>query len=313
MGTPTAEHERRHSPDDVELWNESYYLDWFTEDGSLGGYLRIGFYPNMNRIWYWGCLVGRARPLVMVTSHDVPLPKHPQSLEVRTEGIWADHSVDAPLEQMSVNLEAFALELDDPTDMYREPRGTRVPFGFELDFVTDRAAYLWPPIQDRYEIPCSVHGTVQVGSEVIEVDAWGQRDHSWGHPRDWWGMGWFWSAGRLDDGSRFHAVGGFHLAGGTVADSEFGVAYFLAPESTTFDEFDQVSIDATLGEERIPTAATLRFAGLTMEIEPIAWAPVALDHHDGRQARFPRALARFVVDDGRVGHGWIEFNQPPNA
>ncbi|NLA35530.1 MAG: hypothetical protein GX868_07555, partial [Actinobacteria bacterium] len=64
MGTPTAELERRHEPDDLELWNESYYLDWFTEDGSLGGYLRIGFYPNMNRIWYWGCLVGRDRPLV---------------------------------------------------------------------------------------------------------------------------------------------------------------------------------------------------------------------------------------------------------
>lgn len=311
MATPSAGDERRHTPDDLELWNESYYFDWFSEDGSIGGYARIGFYPNLGRVWYWACLVGPDRPLVIVTSDDAPLPKGEQSLEVRTDGIWADHGIDAPLEQMSISLESFALELDDPTDMYRDPRGRRVPFGFDLEFATDRAAYLWPPIQDRYEIPCSVHGTIQVGEETIGIDAWGQRDHSWGRPRDWWSIGWFWSAARLDDGTRLHAVGGIHGVGGSVADDRFGVAYVLPAGSGEFEEFSEVEIDATLGEEGIPTSVRLAFGGLRLDVEPLAWAPVALDHPDGRQARFPRGMARFAAEDGRSGLGWIELNQPP--
>lgn len=316
MGTPSPSDERRHTPDDQPLWNESYYLDWFTDDGALGGYLRIGFYPNLNRVWYWGCIVGEGRRLVMVTSHDAELPKDPQSLEVRADGLWADHSVDAPLEQFSVNLESFALELDDPANMYHDQRGTLVPFGFELDFTTDRAAYLWPPIQTRMEIPCKVHGQVMVGSDTIDIDAWGQRDHSWGGPRDWWMMGWMWSAGRLDDGTRFHAVGGFHEPGGGVSDGTFGIAYLLDPDassSTEFDEFDEVRVSAAFGHEGLADSATLEFGGLTLDVEPIAWAPVLLVHDDGREARFPRALARFTARDGRRGHGWIEFNQPPTT
>ena len=66
----------------------------------------------------------------------------------------------------------------------------RVPFGFELDFFTDRAGVsVAAPLPARYEIPCRVHGAVLVGDERIEVDGWGQRDHSWGAARDWWVTG----------------------------------------------------------------------------------------------------------------------------
>ena len=173
MGTLDPLDERRHTPDDVELWNESYYLDWFSEDLSLGGYVRIGFYPNLHRVWYWACLVGPDRPLVTVIQNDVALPRSETSLELRHDGLWADHVVETPVEHMSINLEAFGLQVEDPSEVYRaEPRGERVPFGLELDFHTDRAAYLWPAITPRYEIPCRVHGEIMVGSERIEFDGW---------------------------------------------------------------------------------------------------------------------------------------------
>ncbi len=38
--------EARHTPDAEELWNESYYCDFVNADGSLGGWLRLGLYPN---------------------------------------------------------------------------------------------------------------------------------------------------------------------------------------------------------------------------------------------------------------------------
>lgn len=305
MATPAPQDEQRHTHDADLLWNESYYFDWFSEDGSIGGYVRVGLYPNLDTVWYWACLVGPDRPLVTVVSHDVAMPNAPQSLEIRADGIWADHTVMEPLEFMSLSLEAFGLEVEDPAEMYHDPRGRRVPFGFELDWHTDRAAYLWPPVTPRYEIPCRVHGQVMIGTDTIEVDGWGQRDHSWGAARDWWTNRWCWAAGRLNDGTRFHGVGAF------FADSDWGVGYVLEPGATEFIESEAVPVAAELGDEGLVTSATVAIGDLELAVTPLAWSPVLLVAPDGREARFPRALARFDATDGRTGHGWIEFNQPP--
>ncbi len=303
--------ESRHSVDpDVELWNESYYLDWFTEDLSLGGYIRIGFYPNLDRVWYWACLVGEGRPLVTVVDNDVRMPRGEQSLEVRHDGLWADHTVEVPLDHMTANLEAFGLAIEDPAEMYREggPRGDRVPFGFELDWDTDRAGYMWPAITPRYEIPCRVHGVVMVGDERINVDGWGQRDHSWGAARDWWANTWLWSAGRLNDGTRFHSTGGVDPS------SDWGVSYRLDPDSAEFLESDSVVQSTIEGDDRLPERSTIAYSGLDLTVTPLAFSPVGLVHpSDGRLDRFPRALARYDNADGRTGGGWIEWNQPPEA
>lgn len=309
MSTPNPADEARHTPDpDEPLWNESYYLDWFAEDLSVGGYVRIGFYPNLDRVWYWACLVGPDRPLVTVIEHDIAMPSSPTALDVRADGIWADHAIETPNEHMSINLEAFGLQLDDPADTYGEMRGERVPFGFELDFHTDRGAYQWPPVTPRYEIPCRVDGFVQVGDERIEVDGWGQRDHSWGAARDWWTNQWSWTAGRLSDGTRWHSAGGF------FPDIDWGVAYRLDPGSSEFVEGDSVVIDVDEGRERLPTRTGTKIVDLDLEFEPLAFSPVLLVHPDGRETRFPRAMAR-VTDraTGRAGGGWIEWNQPPTG
>ncbi|HKY13881.1 MAG TPA: hypothetical protein VJM33_03080, partial [Microthrixaceae bacterium] len=186
--------ERRHTPEPSELWNESYYLDWFDEAGTIGGYVRVGLVPGLGGVWYWACLVEEGGRLVTVIDHEVPLPREAQSLELRHHGLWAEHVVMEPLERMACSLEAFAVQLDDAADVYHDARGDRVAFGFELEWETDRAGYLWPPITPRYEIPCRVHGEILVGDRRIEVDGWGQRDHSWGQARDWWALGWNWTA-----------------------------------------------------------------------------------------------------------------------
>jgi hypothetical protein len=289
------------------MWSESYYLDWFDDAGTTGGYVRIGFVPNLHggagRVWYWACLVEADGPLVTVIEHDAELPRDDRSLEVRHSGLWADHDIPEPLERMSCSLEAFGVALDDPAETYHGCRGDRVPFGFELDWHTDRAAYPWPPVTPRYEIPCRVDGRVLVGDQEIEVDGWGQRDHSWGD-RDWWGMQWCWSAGRLEDGTRFHAVGDFG------PDLPFGVGYVLAAGASEFDDVTEVLVAKAVGREGLVDEARLQFGGLDLSVEPIAWSPVLLEHPDGPVSRFPRAMARFTASDGRDGLGWIEFNQP---
>ncbi|MGV3760717.1 MAG: DUF7065 domain-containing protein, partial [Actinomycetota bacterium] len=175
--------ELAHEPGEERLWGESWYFDFATREGDLGGYVRLGLYPNLGVAWYWACLVGEGRPLVTVIDHEVPLPKAP-SLEVRAEGLWADHTVETPFEHMTLGCEAFAVAVDDPKEVYGDLRGDRVPFGRDLEWETDGPGVSAWPATTRYEVSCTVHGEILVGDEVIAFDGIGQRDHSWG-VRDW--------------------------------------------------------------------------------------------------------------------------------
>lgn len=305
-GPVAAADEGPHRPGPEPLWNESWYFDFAAVDGSLGGYVRLGLYPNLGVAWYWGCLVGEDRPLVTVIDHEVPLPT--TGLEVRSEGLWAAHNLEDPLEHWSLGLEAFAVGVDDPTEVYGDLRGDRVPFGLDLEWETQGGAYPYPGV-DRYEVPCRVTGEVLVGQERIEVDGPGQRDHSWGL-RDWWTYGWCWTSAAWDDGSRSHAT---HVTLG--ADTLYDTAYLQdrggRPVGTSVRGRGQ-----DLGPGGLPTQGHLALGArdgadeLALDIDPVAFAPVHLVAPDGRRSRFPRALCRYAAADGRRGVGWTEWNQP---
>lgn len=247
-------------------------------------------------------MVGPDRPLVTVIDHDVAIPAG-QSLELRTEGLWADLTVETPLDHVSVGLEAFAVSVEDPADVYGDLRGDRVPLGFDLEWETEGDTFAYPGVT-RYEVPCRVHGEVLVGQERIELDGWGQRDHSWGE-RDWWTIAWSWMAGRMDDGARFHGVA-VDLAGTPVYETGY-----WQDRGGALVGLDHTGHDTVLGPEGIPTAGTWSLGDRKLQVEPIAFSPVLLTADDGRESRFPRAWCRYTDEDGQGGQGWIEWNQPP--
>lgn len=294
-----AADEARHQPGDEALWSESVYLDFFAPDGSLGGYVRFGLYPNLGVTWYWACLVGEGRPLVTVIEHEAPLVRG-GGWELRAPGMWSELVVETPLDHVTVGLEAFAVAMDDPTEVYRSGRGDRVPFGLDLEWETDGGSFAYD-ITSRYEIPCRVHGEILVGEERIELDGWGQRDHSWG-VRDWWAFEWCWSAGRLEDGRRFHGV---------VLPFPHVTGYVGRPGS--LDTVTAGSATAELDGAGLARAGAVTLGDLVLTATPLAWAPVLLTAPDGRVSRFPRALTRFVDADGTPGLGWLELNQPVSA
>jgi hypothetical protein len=303
----TAADESYHPPGEGDWWGESWYYDFATHDATLGGYVRLGLYPNRTVAWYWACVVGEGRRLVTVVDHDVRPPR-PPSLEIRAEGLWADHNIETPFDHISLGCEAFALGLDDPAAMYGPdgpPVGDRVGFGLDLEWETDGAAYVYPPGTTRYEVPCRVHGEVLVGDERIELDAIGERDHSWG-TRDWWTLGWTWSAGWLEDGTRFH--------GTTVRLGEDVVPYhpgFVQPPGGALAGVEHTAATWVPGVHGFPASATVGYDDLRLDVEPVAFAPVLLEDGAGRLSRFPRALCRFRdAATGRTGAGWVEWNQP---
>lgn len=292
---PDLDAEARHPHDDEQLWNESWYLDFWSADGSFGGYIRLGLYPNLGRSWYWACVVGEGRRLVTVIDNEAPLPKEP-GLEIRSSGLWSDLIVQTPLDHMTVGLEAFGVEIDDPTEVYRTGWGDRTALGFDLEWETFGTPFAYD-VTPRYEVPCRVHGEILIGDERLDFDGFGQRDHSWG-VRDWWSLGWCWNAGRLDDGTPFHS---------TVMQGIDWSTGYVGPDAASIAGATIMSVH---DREGLCTEAQLCLDDLELTVSPVAWSPVLLESPDGRLSRFPRALARYTSTDGRTGAGWIEFNQP---
>ena len=301
MATP--EDEGRHEPGTDVLWNESWYFDFAAADGSIGGYVRIGLYPNLGVAWYWGYLVREGEPLLAVQHHEAALPTS-RSLEVREEGLWATQHCETPHEHWTIGLEAFAVALDDPGEAYAaDLRGDRVALGFDLEWEATAPVYDYPMVS-RYEQSCRVSGEILVGTESIDFDGWGQRDHSWG-VRDWWGTGWVWTAGRLDDGTAFHAVkletDRFDFEPGYVVPAGAGEVTVASRFKPRYD---------TEGEHRFPGVTAMPLHDLELTATPLLLAPIRLDAPDGRMGRFPRGLCRFDAADGRSGYGWTEWNRP---
>lgn len=283
--------ERRHRPTDDRWWGEAWTFDFATPDGALGGYVRLELLPNQRTCWYWAWVVGPHRAPVVVLDQEVPLPRG-AGLELRTNGLWADHIVEEPGEHVSVGAEAFALLLDDPAEACGPLVGMPTPFGLDLGWETAGPAGIagthggeppGPAAIEGYSLPCDVVGEVLVADERIVLDAVGHRHHTWG-VEDWWSAGWTAVGGRLDDGTWF---------AGRAATTE---PVLSAP-----------------GDPGFPTADRIRLDGpdLDLAVEPLAYAPVPVADRDGRRSHVVRALCHFRDHpSGRLGVGWSEWNQP---
>ena len=298
----TPDDEVRHQPDGEELWNESYYLDFVDGDGRLGGYVRLGFYPNLQVAWWTTALVRDDGPSIISAAYDLvaaPLP----ALHAEGSGVTVDLEVEQALEAFRVMATATGQAYEDPTSVYDHEEGRNVDLALDLRWTTDGTPYHYE-VTTRYEIPCLVSGTVTVDGEVFSIEGQGQRDHSWG-VRDWWAFGWCWLAARLDDGTRLHAAD-IRMPGMPIA---FG--YVQGP-GRPVERVTELEVDEVLGRAGLPVEGFMKLepGGFDVAISPEAFGPLLLTSSDGRVSRFPRAMARFTTDDGRTGMGWIEWNQP---
>ncbi len=191
--TPRAEDEAAHPAGHEPLWNESWYFDFADPGQGIGGWIRLGLIPNQNTTWITGLVCGPDIPtFALVDFHD-------------TGAVELTLDATEPLRTYRVSMRGQGQAYDDPAALLRDEPGRPVEMTMELTWTTTGTPYQYR-ITPRYEIPCTVSGTVTVdGHEFAIGDVPGQRDHSWG-VRDWWAMDWVWSALHLDDGSHVHGV-----------------------------------------------------------------------------------------------------------
>jgi hypothetical protein len=314
--------EARHIPDPDDLWNESYYCDFVQSDGSLGGWLRLGLYPNRSVSWWTAFIVRPGHTGVSSVDYHAPVPPGDSLVTTTThDDTRIALELRRPLEEFRLVSETAGLLVDPDARTYDESGWDPTRLGVDLTWSTDGSAYHYVATT-RYEIPCLVSGTVTIDGETIAVEGQGQRDHSWG-VRDWWAFGWCWCSVRLDDGTRIHLADiripnlpvffGYVQTPGDAAGSARG------SDSGSVNPATAVSVVENLGEEGFFTDARIDIAAspshaIGLNVTPVSFGPVLLrDEDTGRTSRFPRAMVRCTTDDGRTGTGWIEFNQPQPA
>ena len=246
--SPAADDEGAHPPGEEPLWNESWYFDFADPRQGIGGWVRLGLIPNQNTAWIMALLCGPEIPTVAVVDFEADIPDDPG--DVRTDTIALTLAATTPLQDYRVGLRGQGQAYADPAALLRGETGRPVEVTMELTWTTAGTPYQYR-VTPRYEIPCTVSGTVTAGDTTVTVhEVPGQRDHSWG-VRDWWSMDWVWSALHLDDGCHLHGVD-IRIPGAPP----IGVGY-IQPPGEPLVELQTVTARETFADNGLPVATTL--------------------------------------------------------
>ncbi len=300
--TPDPVDEGPHQPGDEPLWNESWYWDFADPRQNVGGWIRLGLVPNQKVAWINALVCGPDMPTVALLDFEAPLPADPAV--VHGDGAEMRHGAVTPLQSYRVEVRGSAQEYDDPSALLRGEPGRPVDLEMDLTWTTAGTPYAYR-ITTRYEIPCTITGTVTIAGRSYQFESVpGQRDHSHG-VRDWWSMDWVWSALHLDDGTHLHGVD-LRIPG----MSPVSVGY-LQRQGEFVVETTSVTAQASFADNGLPLSTTIDYepGPVQTTIDVRGHAPVRLVGPDGRISQFPRAWVSVETADGRHGVGWVEWNR----
>jgi hypothetical protein len=298
---PTPEDDDAHEPGTEPLWNESWYFDFVDAAAGFGGWVRLGLIPNQDHAWVNVLVCGPGLPTVALNDFHAALPA--DVARVSGDGLELSLQRGEPLQTYRVTASGQGQAYADPAALLRGEAGAPVDVTLDLTWTTVGTPYLYR-ITPRYEIPCTVTGTVTVGEQTYPLEAvTGQRDHSWG-VRDWWAMEWVWSALHLDDGTHLHAVD-IRIPG----MPPIGIGY--SQRAGDLVELDSVTTEHALSDDDLPVTTTLVLqpGNIEASVDIQGHAPVKLTSVEGKVSQFPRAWATVRTADGRTGVGWLEWNR----
>jgi len=155
---------------------------------------------------------------------------------------------------------------------------------------------------DRIEQAGRVKGTLRIGERVIEFDATGHRDHSWG-TRDWVPFQQYeWFVGQVGDEIsihfwRFNALGKEHVRGYVFKEGVASRVATVAVDVSYDDQYWQTGYTAEIVDEAGRTTSIKTDVFATYTLKPVP--NCSLNESGGRS---------FI--DGKEGVGWMECCWP---
>lgn len=122
------------NPED-ETWNESYFFDWYDEEGTNAGHCRIGLLSGEDRLWFWLFLYDGTG---WVAIEEPRLPLSAFDTETRSldrNGLLFSLSTTEPLLRARLKVEGFGRVVSGPSN------GRIVPIGLDVDATAAGAAH----------------------------------------------------------------------------------------------------------------------------------------------------------------------------
>ena len=183
---PTPDFERGHRAPPADSgypWSEYHRLTVSGRDDSARPVVlatQVGCEPATGRACFQ-TLVWRAFEDPLVIS-DVEMPIS-ATWEFRTSGLWADHICETPFRHWSYGLEAFALGIDDPSELLGRAMGHRLPLGWDMDFVSDEDPVFTTALSESagsYHQQGTVSAELLFADGSLEIEGPAERSHGWG-------------------------------------------------------------------------------------------------------------------------------------
>ncbi len=175
--SPGPSDEQRHPAASVEEWLFTAWLAQPAVGADLGVSHRRRRRPGTGRRW-----LATGAPLLHVADWHVPLRSDP--LLVKGDGLWAEHTCDAPMEQWTVTNETYAAALDDPDDALGRAYGVPTALSWDLEwYATDQPTpRAVAGLRRTIEQAGVVHGEIEIGGAdpIHLVEAPAHRWHRWG-------------------------------------------------------------------------------------------------------------------------------------
>lgn len=299
-------------------WNESYFFDWYTEDGSAAGHCRIGWHPVQQRILFWLHLWNGEEWLIIEENR---LPFSALKLDGQDVfcyeqwGLKFSYDCMAPLQSGRLQIDGFARVAYGPR------QGMVLPVSVALDVSALGSAYSRGAgsveghsaqgfSTNRYEQPIQALGQMIIDQHGTELVVRGERDHSWG-PRPW-DMNW-----------QFFVVNNekFSLQATQVEIPEWPLiqmGYFhelgqdmehLSETKFELEFMSEQPFAAVRGSFSLVCDSGRLIAG---KIESVAGSEIDITHAftPPKRTEYRRTLIRCYFDSGEESMGWLEYNRP---
>lgn len=299
-------------------WNDSVFYDFYNEDGSTAGHVRIGALPNEGRVWFWLYLYRNGEWLV-IEEPRVPFGElDPKTFGYDRAGLQFGRTIEEPLRTSRLWCSGFARVVSGP----RAGRILPVSLDLQVEGIGPAHTVGDSGVEGhssdgydarRFEQPTAVEGKISIEGIDEAFVGRGERDHSWG-PR-FWNMEWTLLIVNGPDYRQQCVRAQFD------EESFMDVGYLATPAGTEHvvkAEFDLDFRHDSLVEPFVGGVTIETESGTTRtgRIENIACAEVYLEHmlDPPQPTTYRRGLVRYVPDDGSEPClGWIEYNRFPNG
>lgn len=299
-------------------WNESYFFDWYDENGTNAGHCRIGWHPLQERVLFWLYLYNGSEWLVIeefrLPFSALALDHDEHAFSYQGWGLSFKYQPLSALYSGILSVEGFARVHSG------ERQGIILPVALKLSFTAQGPAHSRGGgsvsnhsaegfSTNRYEQPIKAEAHVTIDKDQLTLDVRGERDHSWG-PRPW-EMDW-----------QFFVVNNerFSLQATEVNIPDWpliqmGYYQTLNEEmehlnKTTFTlQFNRKSpLQAVSGDFSFTCDSGRQING---HIETISGTEIDITHVFAlpKRTEYRRSLIRCHFDDGSSSIGWLECNR----